>query len=87
MPAQRYKEVLARRAVAEREYALAARLLEKVHRPGDRDLLFFRVFVLAMAGRDDDARDVAQRNRDWLPDDEESRSYWKWLEATFGLGI
>ncbi len=87
VPAQRYKEVLARRAVAEREYALAARLLEKVHRPGDRDLLFFRVFVLAMAGRDDDARDVAQRNRDWLPDDEESRSYWKWLEATFGLGI
>jgi hypothetical protein len=87
VPAQRYNEVLARRAVSEREYALAARLLAKVRRPGDRDLVFFKVYVLAMAGRDDEARDVAQRNRDWLPDDDESRRYWQWLEATFGLGL
>jgi len=87
MPAQRYNEVLARRAVAERQYALAARLLEKVRRPGDRDLVFFQVYVLAMAGRSDDARDLARRNRDRLPDDAESRSYWQWLEATFGLGV
>ena len=86
-PAQRYNEVLARRAVAERKYALAERLLAKVRRPRDRDLLFFRVFILAMAGRGEDARDLAQRNRDWLPDDEESRSYWQWLEATFELGL
>jgi len=87
MPAQRYDEVLARRAVAERDYALAARLLEQVRRPRDRDLLFFRVYVLAMAGRSDDARELARRNRDWLPDDEESRRYWQWLETTFGLGV
>jgi spermidine synthase len=84
-PTERHGEVLARRAVAEREYALATRLLEKVRRPRDRDLLFFRVFVLAMAGRNDDALELARRNRGWLPDDEESRGYWKWLEATFGL--
>jgi len=83
--AERYGEVLARRAVAERDYALATRLLEKVRRPRDRDLLFFRVFVLAMAGQNDDARALAQQNRDWLPDDDESRLYWKWMEATFGI--
>ena len=49
--------------------------------------LFFKVYVLAMAGRSDDARELARRNRDWLPDDEESRRYWQWMEATFGLAV
>jgi spermidine synthase len=82
---ERYREVLARRAAAERDFGLAARALAQIQRPRDPGLLYFRIYALAMAGRLEEARALAQASRGWLPDDAQARAYWKWLEATFAI--
>jgi spermidine synthase len=86
-PKGRYVESLARRAVAQRDYGLASQLLEQIRRPRDRDVIFFRIYVYAMDGRLDRARDLAERNASWTPDDEEARRFREWMNAEFSLGI
>jgi hypothetical protein len=86
-PPGRYRESLARRAFAERDYERAARLLAGGPRESVRNPTAFhlRLYALAMAGRVDEAEAQARAAHAVRPVDANGREYYRWLEETFGF--
>jgi hypothetical protein len=74
-------------ALADRRYTEAADHLAEAWRraPRDRKLLELRVYALAMAGRPDEAREVARDAAVWVPRDGRDRWYREWMGEVFGL--
>jgi spermidine synthase len=83
-PEDPYREILARRAVARRDFGAAAALLDHAAAPLDWRSLYFRWYVLEMAGRHADARELALAHRKQMQAEREGRAVWVFMENTFG---
>lgn len=78
---------MAGRALADRDFDLAADYCGRaqVRDPQSRPLLYLRLYALCVAGRLDEAEDVAGRARRQVAQDDPF--YWQWMSETFGLRI
>jgi spermidine synthase len=83
-PADPYRELLARRAVARREFDAAVELLDHPKVPRGWRTLYFRWYALAMAERGDEARAFARSHRNPLRAAPEAPALWEFMERTFG---
>jgi hypothetical protein len=79
-----HRDVLARRAVARRDFDEAAALLETPAAPRDWQSLYFRWYVLEMAGRRAEAREFVDAHREALRSQAEAQAVWLFMQETFG---
>jgi len=84
-PPGRFAEVLARRALARRDFDGAWQTAARLARPRDAGWLYFRVLALRLAGRADEALELLKSNLAWLPDDARSRDFRGWLAGLAAL--
>ncbi len=72
-------------ALAQGRSQTAATLLGRAReiKPRDPRLLWFQMYALARSGSLDRAEAIWMESKRWLPHDEASLEYWRWLRSTF----
>jgi spermidine synthase len=76
-------------ALADRDYVLASKYLERQMETSSRNraLRELRLYALCLADRRAEAERLANSSPGWLPRDARSRRYWEWMRRTFGLKV
>ncbi len=79
--------LLGLRALADRQYDPAARLLFRTIQAGDRSprLLWYELYALCMSGRRDQAVDMARASGLTAGRTDDDRRVWRFLVETFRL--